>query len=125
MVDARQSVFADADHLRAQAAEAVSLGDDARAKELISEATSAWIRGDGDGDEAAAEARVASEVGRIHGETFKYSTDASAALLDGAFCIGGVEAALEDCTFIVAITARARSGTPALTVREAAQAAAR
>ena len=73
IVDARQSVFADASHLRAQAEEARSLGDDARAAELMDAAATAWTRSGGDGDEydderSASEARVATEVGRIHGE---------------------------------------------------------
>ena len=128
IVDARQSVFADAGHLRAQAEEARSLGDDARAAELMDAAATAWTRSGGgdeyDDERSASEARVATEVGFIHGETYKYSTDASAALLHGAFRVGGVDAAIDDCTFVVALTARSRGGTPVLSVREAAEAAA-
>ena len=122
IVDARQSVFADKAHLVAQAEEAKSLGDDTRANELMEASKSAWVKS-GD-DDAVSEATVAPKIGRIHGETYKYSTDASAELLDGAFKVGGVENNINDCTFIIALSARSRNGTPVLSVRQAAEQAA-
>ena len=120
VVDARQSVFADSAELEAQAEEARLLGDVSRAADLTKAAKTAWtMRGGGEYDveRSAAEAKIATEVGRIHGETYKYSTDASAALLEGAFRVGGVDNALDDCTFVVALTARSRGGVPTLSVR--------
>jgi len=129
IVDARVSVFADKAHLVAQAEEAVAQGDDARAKALMEKSTTAWTRRGGADEadvvsDAESEATVAKEIGLIHGESFKYSTDASAALLARAFRVGGVEKNIDDCTFVIALTARSRPDTPVLSVRQAAAQAA-